>query len=96
MATHKYFIKNLSNSPVSFTEARLLASVPFKVMQATSAAKVAGLFYTGLWFNRWDTIWAMVFPCINQYHRIIKKHLENLILLSLLLFSLCLVKQMKN
>lgn len=46
MPTQKYFLKSLSYNPVSFTKRTLLASVPFKVMAATSAAKVASLFYT--------------------------------------------------
>lgn len=44
MTTQNYFLKCLSYNPVSFTEGTLLASVPSKAMQATSAAKVASLF----------------------------------------------------
>lgn len=39
----KYFLKSLSYNPVSFTGGTLLSSVPFKIRQATHAAKVAGL-----------------------------------------------------
>jgi len=40
MTRQKYFLTSLNYNPVSFIGGILLASVPFKIKQATSAAKV--------------------------------------------------------
>lgn len=85
MTTQKYFQKSLSYNPVSFTERTLLASVSFKVMQATSAAKAASLFYTIFWFCRWKTLNELQhFPAFINTTLLLKKRLQNLILLNLL------------
>lgn len=40
MTMEKYFLTSLSYNLLSFTGGTLLASVPFKIKQATSAAKL--------------------------------------------------------
>lgn len=90
MTTQKHFLESLSYNAVSFTKWTLLASVPLKVMQATSAAKVASLFYTRFWFSRQKTLNKLwYFLALINTTVLLKKHLQNLILLNLLLCLLC-------